>query len=93
MYDFSKEMNFDVKGFGGKSTRNRSLVSLLKSPGLMVSASGVSETIFLSSDPDEFFIRLKILLQEKRAGNNSDIINQEFFGIVDKISEYKCISQ
>ena len=93
MYDFAKEKKFDVKGFGRKSTRNRSLINLLKSPGLMVSDSGVSETIFLSSDLDELCNSLKILIQEKRAGNNSDIINQEFFAIVDKILEYKCISQ
>ena len=57
MYDFAKEMNFDTKALGNKSTRDRTLVKLLKSPGLMVSASSVSKTIFLSSDPDELFHR------------------------------------
>ena len=47
MYDFAKEMNFDTKALGNKSTRHRLLIKLLKSPGLMVSASGVSKTIFL----------------------------------------------
>ena len=65
MYDFAKEMHFDVKRIGNKSTRDRTLIKLLKSPGLMVSASGVSKTIFLSSDPDELCERLKLLLQEK----------------------------
>ena len=46
MYDFAKEMNFDTKYQGNKSTRDRTLIKLLKSPGLMVSASGVSKTIF-----------------------------------------------
>ena len=59
----------------------------------MVSASGVSKTIFLSSDPDELSDRLKLLLQEKQAGNNSDIINEEIVAIVDKLLEYKCISK
>ena len=63
-------MNFDTKAQGNKSTRDRTLIKLLKSPGLMVSASGVSKTIFLSSDPDELCNRLKFLLQEKHAGNN-----------------------
>ena len=45
-------MNFDLKAQGKKSTRDRTLRGLLKSPGLKVSASGVSKTIFLSSDPD-----------------------------------------
>ena len=53
MYDFAKEMNFDLKAIGKKSTRDRTLIKLLKSPGLMVSASGVSKTILLSSDPNE----------------------------------------
>ena len=41
MYDFAKEMNFDQKAAGNKSTRDRTLIKLLKSPGLIVSASGV----------------------------------------------------
>ena len=68
-------MNFDTKAQGNKSTRDRTLIKLLKSPGLMVSASGVSKTIFLSSDPDKLCNRLKLLLQEKHGGHNSDIIN------------------
>ena len=59
----------------------------------MVSASGVSKTIFLTSDPDELCNRLKLLLQEKLAGNNSDIINEEIVAIVDKLLEYKCITK
>ena len=93
MYDFAKEMHFDERRVGNKSTRDRTLIKLLKSPGLMVSASGVSKTIFLSSDPDELCDRLKLLLQEKQAGNNSDIINNEIVAIVDKLLEYKCISK
>ena len=93
MYDFAKEMHFDTKAQGKKSTRDRTFIKLLKSPGLMVSASGVSKTIFLSSDPDELCNRLKLLLQEKHAGNNSDIINDEIVAILDKLLEYKCISK
>ena len=92
MYDFAKEMHFDQNAVGNKSIRDRKLIKLLKSPGLMVSASGISKTIFLSSDPDELCERLKLLLQEKHAGNNSDIINEEIVVIIDKLLEYKCIS-
>ena len=70
MYDFGKEMNFGTKAQGNQSIRDRTLIKLLKSPRLMVSASGVSKTIFLSSDPDELCDRLKLLLEEKQAGNN-----------------------
>ena len=93
MYDFAKEMHFDMKAQGNKSKRDRTLLNLLKSPGLMVSAWGVSKTIFLSSDPNELCDRLKFLLQEKHAGNNSNIINDEIVAIVDKLLEYKCISK
>ena len=81
MYNFAKEKNCDLKAVGKKSTRDRTLIKLLNSPGLMVSASGVSKTILLSSDPDELCERLKILLQEKQTGNNSDIITQEIVAI------------
>ena len=35
MYDFAKEMNFDLKAQGSKSTRDRTLIKLLKSPAIM----------------------------------------------------------
>ena len=46
MNDFAKEMNFDLKAPGNKCTRDRTLIKLLKSPSLMVSASGISKTKF-----------------------------------------------
>ena len=91
MYNFAKEMNFDKSRVGNKSTRDRTLISLLNSPAIM--ASGVSNTIFLSSDANELCDRLRLLLQEKNAGNNSDIINDEIVAIVDKLLEYKCITK
>ena len=89
MYDFAKEMHFDEKRVGNKSCRDRTPIILLKSPGIM--ASGVSKTIFLSSDANELCDRLKFLLQEKHAGNNSNIINEENVAIIDELLEYKCI--
>ena len=85
MYDFATEMNFDLKAIGKKSNRDRTLIKLFKSPGLMVSASGVSKTIILSSDPNELCDRLKLLLKEKEAGNNSEINKDEIVAIVDKL--------
>ena len=67
------------------------MIRLLKSPAIM--ASGVKKTIFLSSDPDEFCERLKLLLQEINAGNNSEIINEEIVVIVDNLLEYRCITK
>ena len=56
-------------------------------------ALGVSKTIFLSFDANELCDRIKLLLQEKQAGNNSDIINDEIVAINDKLLKYKCISK
>ena len=91
MYDFTKEKNFDLKAQSNKSARDKTLIKVPKSPGLMVSASGVSKTSFLSSDPDELQDRLKLLLQEKLGGNI--IFDEEIFGIFDKLLEYKGISK
>ena len=93
LYDFAKEMYFDVKAQGNESTRDRTLIKLLKLSGIMISASGVSNTIFLPSDTNELCDRLKFLLQEKEAGNNSDLINEEIIVILDILLEYKCISK
>ena len=70
MYDFAKEMNFDLKAQGNESTRDKTLIKLLKSPAIM--ASGISKTRFLSFDRDELCGTLKLVLQEKHGGNNSD---------------------
>ena len=62
----------------------------MKSPS--ITASGIS-TKFLPSDPDKLCNRLKLLLQGKKAGNISDIFNDEIVVIIDGILEYKCISK
>ena len=84
-------MNFSIMEKGNKSGRDKPIIRLLKSPAIM--ASGVSKTIFFSSDAYELCDRLKFLLQEKHAGHNFDIINDEIVAIIDKLLEYKCISK
>ena len=90
IYEFAKEMNCDTKSIGRPNIRHNSIVKILNSPAIL--ASGISKTIFLSSDPNELCDRLKLLIQEKHAGNNSNIINDEIIVIVDKLLKYKCIS-
>ena len=89
IYEFGKEMNFNIRQKGRKSIKDKSMIKLLKSPAIMV--SGFSKTISLSSDPDELCKRFKMLLQEKLVGNNSDKFNDEIVAIVDNLLEYKCI--
>ena len=84
-------MIFNIKQKGRKNDRDRSLIKLLKSPANM--ASGILNIIILSTDPDEIGNRLKLLLQEKQAGTNSDISNEEIIAIVDKLLEHKSISR
>ena len=67
MFDFAKEIFFDENTLGNKSTRDKSLIRLFKSPGILVSASGVSachkklllKNKILSSDPNELCDRKK----------------------------------
>ena len=83
--EFAKEMKYDINSTGRPSVRHNSMIRLLDQPAIM--ASGFSTTIILSSDSNELCDRLKLLLQEKQAGNNSNIINQEIVAIVDKLLE------
>ena len=78
-------MNFNIRQKGRKSNRDKSMIKLLKSPAIM--ASDVSKTIILSSEPDEKCYRIKLLLQQKQAGNKSNIFNDEIIPILDKILE------
>ena len=91
IYEFAKELIFNIKQKGNKSNRDKSIIGLLKSPAIM--ASGISKTIFLSENPNELCDRMRLLLQEKHAGNNSDLIKVEIIAIVDKLLEYKCITK
>ena len=91
IYEFAKEMKYDIDSIGGPSVRHNSMIRLLDQPAIM--ASGFSKTIILSSDPNELCDRIKLLLQEKHGGNNSNLIDEEIVAIVDKLLEYKCISK
>ena len=92
IYEFGKEMNFDMKQKGQESNRDKSMTKIIKSPSLMVSALAVSEALFLSFHPYELCDRLKVILREKQAGKNSDLIKEEIVDIGDKLLEYKCLS-
>ena len=83
-------MNFNIKQKWRKSNRDKSLIKILKSPAIM--ASGIP-TIILPSDPNGLCDRLRLLLQEKQAVNNSIINDEEIIAIVDKLIESKRISK
>ena len=85
IYEFAKEMIFNIKQKGNKSNRDKSIIRLLKSPAII--ASGISKTIFLSENPNQLYDRMRLLLQEKHGGNNSDLNNVEIIASVDKLLE------
>ena len=91
IYEFAKEMNYDINSTGRPSVRHNSMIKLLEQPAIM--ASGFSKTIILSSDPNELCDRLKLILQEKHGGNNSNLIDEEIVAIVDNLLEYNCVSK
>ena len=83
-------MKIDFKQKERKSDKDKSLIKSFKSPAIM--ASGNS-SIFSSSDPKNLCDRSKLLLQQKQAGNISNVFNDEIVAIVDKLLLYKCISE
>ena len=48
--------------------------------------------IFLPENPNELCDGLKLILLEKKAGNPTNIINEETEAIVDNLLEYESIS-
>ena len=91
IYEFGREIKYKLKNKGRPSVRHNSMIRLLnQSP---ITASGFTKTIILSSDPNELCDRLKLLLQEKHGGNNSNLIDEEIVAIIDKILEYKFLSK
>ena len=82
-------MYIDERALGTKSTRDKYRIRLLKSSAIMV--SGIS-TKFLPENPNELCDMLKLLLQEKEAGNNSDIFIEGSFAIAKDLLEHKIIS-
>ena len=64
IYELGKEWKFDIKQIGRPSNRDKSMIKLNNSPAIM--ASGISNTKFLPSDPNELCDRLKLLLKKKK---------------------------
>ena len=86
-YDLAREMNFDVKAPGNKYTWVRRLIRLLKSPGLMITASDVPNTNNLLTNHNESCNRLKLFLQEKQVDSKSGIIFEKIVSLIDILIE------
>ena len=68
-------MSFSIKQKARKCPGDQFVTNLIKSPAIMVSGNF---KMFSPSNPNEFCVRLKKLLQEKQAGNNSEILTRKF---------------
>ena len=82
--DIMDETLFDIHS-RGKRLRDKSLIKNHFNERSIL-ASGF-RTIFLSEKPNEICGKVKLLLQEKRAGKNSNIVNKKIVAINDKIVE------
>ena len=89
IYGVGKEMKSNNNQVGRKSNRDTSLIKLFESIAIM--ASGIS-TIISRENPNEICDRLKILLQEKQAGEIFKKTDEEIVAIAEKLLEYNCIS-
>ena len=89
IFDFPKELSFNDKASGIKNTRDKSLIRLLRSAAIM---DFWDFTNFSPENSWSFCDTLKILVQVKQAGNNSNTIDREKVAISDKLLEYICIS-
>ena len=70
--------------------RDESLIKNYFNKGSIL-ASGL-RTIFLPDNPNELCDKTNLLLQKKRAGNNSNITKEGIVAIIDKWLEFKCLT-
>ena len=88
LYEIAKELCFDEKPLGNKSTRDESPIKILQSCAILASRIF---TIFLPENPDELCGRLIFLLQEKHAEHICDLFNEDNNAMSDNLLESKCI--
>ena len=87
--DIMDGRHFDIQAWG-KSLRDKTHMNIDFNKRAILAS--VLKTIFLSDNPNELCDKLKLLLQEKRAGNISNIINKKIGARFDKLLQYKCIA-
>ena len=89
--DFIDEMRFDTHARDG-SVRDRNLIeTCFNEKGLVASGLGGSrfqEVTFLSENPDQLGDRLRLLIQQKRGDNKTQIF-YDLSAINDNMLKYK----
>ena len=95
IFEFAKEMNFDEKALGKKSTRDKTLIRLLDSPFIMAKSlqkESFSYTRWPSYNYNEFCDRLKLFLQDKKARTKSILTDEKNVSLAGNLLEDNCIS-
>ena len=88
--NFLDEMLFDIHT-KGKSFSDKNLIeNYFKKSALL--ASGIQEIVFLPENSNELCTRLRLIISEKRAGNDTNKFDSEIIAIFDKLLECKCIT-
>ena len=90
LLNFCKDLDYDTNNGDKKSDRRKLILPLRSIREVKGRWLGI---VFLSSDPKELVDRLNLLHPEKRAGNDSKIINEEIIAIVEKLYEYDCLTK
>ena len=88
---FLDEMHFDIHA-KSKSFRDKNLKKNFYNKRVLL-GSDLQKGIFLSVNPDEICNRLRLIIQEKRAGNDANRFDSGVIPIVDKLLDYKCITR
>ena len=98
IYNFLKDMKYDLN-YGDKKSSRNNIIKYLFQPQL---GSGIKFTsqrpanpvvcVFLPSDPDELVDQLKLLYFEKVGGNDNPMLSEQIIAIADKLLQYQCIT-
>ena len=98
IYNFLKDMNYDLN-YGDKKSNRYNFIKSVLQPQI---GSGLNFTgqrpanpvvcVFLPSDPDELVDQLKLLYFEKVRGNDNLMLGEQIIAIADKLLQYQCIT-
>ena len=102
IYNFLKDMNYDLND-GDKKSSRYTIIKYLFQPqfgseldrysDLHTPSRGKSPIyLFLPSDPNELVDQLKLIALEKVGGNDNPMLSEQIIAIVDKLLEYECIT-
>ena len=102
IYNFLKDMNYDLND-GDKKSSRYTIIEYLFQPQFGSELDRYSDLhtpsrskspiyLFLPSDPNELVDQLKLIALENVGGNDNPMLSEQIIAIVDKLLEYECIT-